>query len=553
MFGQDPASDCSHIRRGSSYMALGFVLLAALCLLIECFPLPELRSWHTVKEESVSLSSESAFYGTGTRIYQSTLPEDAAEKLLILRCENLNIRIWVHGSLIYASQPSIFGSCPGDHLLVVSLPKDAGGSVLQLECSSVSAFFTTPIHHVYYGSADMLIPQFMLRSVPGMLIGGALLFAGMLILYISEMMLQAKRRLHRPLTWLGLFITALSVWCFTQLDVVLLSGIPSVIIQFLSYGSPALAASGLFFYLSDEVHDGKWSWFCLAMGRFSLAWIGVVFLLDISFLLPYFYTVYFTYALLLCCGGGALIHLIAPLRHHLPVGYMLVGYVLLSAGAALDLLRTLLMIPADHALFTRAGLLALVLGTAADSARQAISSIQRAATTDTLQQAAYLDALTGVYNRRAYERDTAALIDSETRVGVVMLDINNLKHANDAYGHEQGDALIRAAARVIGQAFTGFGTCYRYGGDEFVVLVTAQPEVHCPAGIGSIGRLCLAENRDRQGHQPPLGIASGWAIYLPGHEGSSFANTQRMADSHMYETKRAMKAQCSCGEGDGRN
>ena len=49
----------------------------------------------------------------------------------------------------------IFGSCPGDHLLVVSLPKDAGGSVLQLECSSVSAFFTTPIHHVYYGSADM--------------------------------------------------------------------------------------------------------------------------------------------------------------------------------------------------------------------------------------------------------------------------------------------------------------------------------------------------------------------------------------------------------------
>ena len=103
-------------------------------------------------------------------------------------------------------------------------------------------------------------------------------------------------------------------------------------------------------------------------------------------------------------------------------------------------MNTLLMIPADHALFTRAGLLALVLGTAADSARQAISSIQRAATTDTLQQAAYLDALTGVYNRRAYERDTAALIDSETRVGVVMLDINNLKQAFASWSPVPQDA-----------------------------------------------------------------------------------------------------------------
>jgi diguanylate cyclase (GGDEF)-like protein len=88
------------------------------------------------------------------------------------------------------------------------------------------------------------------------------------------------------------------------------------------------------------------------------------------------------------------------------------------------------------------------------------------------------DPMTGLGNRRRWER---AVADAEQRrqdepavhVGVLMADLDGLKHANDTYGHDAGDALIQAFAEVLVEAAPAGAAVARLGGDEFGVLVVA--------------------------------------------------------------------------------
>ena len=83
------------------------------------------------------------------------------------------------------------------------------------------------------------------------------------------------------------------------------------------------------------------------------------------------------------------------------------------------------------------------------------------------------DALTGLLSRYAYAK---ALEDLDARdqlpedLAVFSIDVNGLKAANDSLGHTAGDELIRAAAHCIETVLGPWGTCYRTGGDEFIVL-----------------------------------------------------------------------------------
>lgn len=87
------------------------------------------------------------------------------------------------------------------------------------------------------------------------------------------------------------------------------------------------------------------------------------------------------------------------------------------------------------------------------------------------------DALTGLDNRLAFD-DMLKAIDSESNIRdnwtMYMFDVNGLKYVNDTFGHFAGDELIRSAANVLMKTFGKEGSCYRIGGDEFVVLINTS-------------------------------------------------------------------------------
>lgn len=93
--------------------------------------------------------------------------------------------------------------------------------------------------------------------------------------------------------------------------------------------------------------------------------------------------------------------------------------------------------------------------------------------TQKLTEDAYKDALTGLYNRRAYEeniKDYLGKIDDANFVYISM-DVNGLKNVNDNLGHEAGDELISGAASCMKKCFEKYGNTFRTGGDEFVAIL----------------------------------------------------------------------------------
>ena len=78
------------------------------------------------------------------------------------------------------------------------------------------------------------------------------------------------------------------------------------------------------------------------------------------------------------------------------------------------------------------------------------------------------DMLTGLYNRKAFNRTCERLFRAPSRLGhaaLMMLDLDNLKALNDAYGHDTGDRYIRETGRTLHDAMTGNSVCSRLSGD----------------------------------------------------------------------------------------
>lgn len=92
-----------------------------------------------------------------------------------------------------------------------------------------------------------------------------------------------------------------------------------------------------------------------------------------------------------------------------------------------------------------------------------------------IEQQAYTDFLTGLYNRMCCERDLACHIDTaKKRNGqgaLLYLDLDDFKHINDGLGHQYGDVLLKSISHSL-QRIEGIQrTCYRMGGDEFVIII----------------------------------------------------------------------------------
>lgn len=92
-----------------------------------------------------------------------------------------------------------------------------------------------------------------------------------------------------------------------------------------------------------------------------------------------------------------------------------------------------------------------------------------------IEQQAYTDFLTGLYNRMCCERDLAWHIDEakkNQRIGALLyLDLDDFKHINDGLGHQYGDVLLKAISHSFQRVDGINNTCYRMGGDEFVIII----------------------------------------------------------------------------------
>ncbi|MEQ1581194.1 MAG: GGDEF domain-containing protein [Steroidobacteraceae bacterium] len=121
---------------------------------------------------------------------------------------------------------------------------------------------------------------------------------------------------------------------------------------------------------------------------------------------------------------------------------------------------------------------AITLRAELESSQKELSSMRERV--GNLEVEAVKDPLTGLLNRRGFDRALAQLLEEQpaalTSSAVLMLDLDHFKRINDNYGHLFGDQVLSATAKVLNSVIKGRDIAARFGGEEFVVLLPDTPE-----------------------------------------------------------------------------
>lgn len=158
-----------------------------------------------------------------------------------------------------------------------------------------------------------------------------------------------------------------------------------------------------------------------------------------------------------------------------------------------------------------------------------------------LRKRAHHDPLTGLHNRLSFDerfsQELARARRTESRLGLLYIDLDAFKPINDRYGHRTGDAVLREVAARLKSAVREMDTVSRIGGDEFTVIL---PEIGEAANVDSIAdgihrRLQLPFAYE--GRQLQIGASIGVALF-PDHA-SSERELLTHADAAMYRIKQA--------------
>jgi diguanylate cyclase (GGDEF)-like protein len=153
-----------------------------------------------------------------------------------------------------------------------------------------------------------------------------------------------------------------------------------------------------------------------------------------------------------------------------------------------------------------------------------------------LAELALLDSLTGLPNRRAfrqsYKRANARQIRQKSPMCLMLIDIDHFKRVNDTYGHQVGDDVLVKLAGVLTRELRGTDEVFRWGGEEFMVLLEETPEKHL-AEVAE--RLRAAVEAERMLPNSTLTVSIGATHALPTEPVEA---VYPRADEALYASKR---------------
>ncbi len=170
-----------------------------------------------------------------------------------------------------------------------------------------------------------------------------------------------------------------------------------------------------------------------------------------------------------------------------------------------------------------------------------------------LEHVTVVDALTGLYNQR-YLYDTLRREYNRSerfnlKLSLIILDIDNFKDINDTLGHQRGDEIIREVARIMQVMLRGYDFAVRYGGDEFIIVLSQNTV---------IGSHIVAERIRRLIEESPLLIELNGGRQVTASIGvSTFPDDTKdgcdalisKADQALYKAKREGRNRVAYGSG----
>lgn len=157
-----------------------------------------------------------------------------------------------------------------------------------------------------------------------------------------------------------------------------------------------------------------------------------------------------------------------------------------------------------------------------------------------LRRDAQNDPLTGLNNRRYFDRKLRQSINKKKHFILLLCDVDDFKRVNDTHGHAAGDAVLRTTASLLKSAFRSTDYICRIGGDEFAVIMTDADESARKAVADKL-RYINSRLGSNDTTLPKVSLSAGAACFNGGESAEYIFNE---ADRALYYVKAHWKGDC---------
>lgn len=493
---------------------------------------------------------------TGILSIYHRLPDMKGDESLVYRSKDVYTKLLVDDTVVYETNvydSKFYNRSPGNLWNVAKFHADSSGRLVEMQIYMVYDTSAVTVDSTLWGDKTDIILTFCKDKLFGIAVSLLMMIIGLVLIAFDLMPAYIHARKHHGMVWLGLYSALIGVWSLIETNAVQFFVDDMRILQLIDNMIMILDSMPLLLYLNCEYQIFKFRFmrlFCYADVAYILvsATMQISGVNDLHGLLPgAMLTMVVSCVTLLVWVVFRLKNMVKGHQPILNYVLQLSGLCSLWISALCEMMRYSQSDHMDRAEYLRVGMLVFIICLAVSSQLETYRLLENGLKFDIISSLAYSDGLTGLGNRTAYLEQLEAYASGETgisKLGIVFLDVNNLKKVNDNQGHEKGDELITVAARIISDSFGKLGKSYRIGGDEFCVLMTGLGlQDMYERGLLEFQKLVDEANKAKW-YTYEIQIANGFSI-CDMIERQKIDEAVMAADGAMYANKKMLKSRAA--------
>lgn len=456
--------------------------------------------------------------------YSFTLDSiDEGDVSLMFYTVHQNIEVQIDGEEVYSHKAfeKGIGSSPSSNWTIVPLYKSDSGKQITITVTPVYSSSINRAMEFYVGSSLKILDETFNRDLPQIILSALCAFMGMLLIIVQGLLIIGKKAYSWDNFYLGCFAILMGIWRMTD------TRFSSLMFEEFAKGMGYITLFSLFvipvpllLYI-DELHDGKQRYIMRGSAAVTsvIALIAIILqltnVIDLRRILIICHIVLVIDILIAVCS--VIFHVPKNNRERNARLFVLV----LGGGGVLDLVYYYLAGSSSGMLITLIAFLVCAIYAFIINVFEIGRKI-------------YIDDKTKLNNKARWDEYVEVNISDNEVIGIMMLDLNNLKHTNDTLGHEVGDKIITDFAGILRDTMGGSEALFRWGGDEFVVLVRNANRDKLDVYVSKIRR--AVERYNKQSEAVKIHYACGFALSSD-YPSLTTRELLTKADEEMYRDK----------------